>query len=233
LAHFCLSLPNRWVPLEKTRPSTGQAESLKMVIRVALVGLSTSSATSWAKNAHLPYLLSERGRLKYRLVAVCNTSVESAQRAIKAFDLPPETQAYGSAEELAKASDVDLVVISTRVDTHAAAARPSLEKGKQVFVEWPLAGNIEDVRELAALAKTSGVRTAVGIQGRLAPVALAIGGLVRDGKLGKVLSSEVRASGGTVDRELLAAGLSYFTDLKIGGNVVTIGFAHREFATSR
>ena len=199
-----------------------------MAIRVALIGLSTSSTTSWAKTAHLPYLLSDRGRSKYEIVAICNTSVESAQKAIKAFGLPSDTRAYGSAADLANDAEVDLVVTSTRVDTHADAVGPSLKKGKQVFVEWPLAGDIKTIRDLAAQAKTSGAKTAVGIQGRLAPVALAIKDVLREGKLGKVLSSEVRAAGGTVDRELLAAGLSYFADLKVGGNIVTIGFAHRK-----
>ena len=202
-----------------------------MVIRVAIIGLSNSSTTSWAKSAHLPYLLSNRGRGKYRLVAVCNTSVESAKKAINFFNLSPETRAYGSAEDLANDGEVDLVVCSTRVDTHADAIMPGLKNGKAVFVEWPVSGNIESARKLASLAKESGARSAVGIQGRLAPVALSIKELLKSGKLGAVLSSEARAAGGTVDRELLAAGLSYFTDLKVGGNVATIGFAHSKFKT--
>ena len=199
-----------------------------MAIRLAIIGLSNSAVTSWAKAAHLPYLQSARGRAKYQIVAVCNSSVASAQKAIKDFGLSPETRAYGSAQDLANDEDVDFVVCSTRVDTHADAVRPSLKKGKQVFVEWPLAGTIDSVRELADLARTSGAKTVVGVQGRVTPVALAIKDLLRGGSLGKVLSSEARAAGGTIDRELAAVGLSYFTDLKVGGNIFTIGFAHRK-----
>lgn len=71
----------------------------------------------------------------------------------------------------------------------------------------------------------------VGLQGQLTPVLLKIKELLQQGSIGKVLSSEVRAHGGTNDREKVAEGLRYFTDIKIGGNIFMIGFAHREFRT--
>lgn len=52
-------------------------------IRLGIIGLSSSAVTSWASGAHLPYLLSPRGLAKYKIVALCNSSVESAKSAIK------------------------------------------------------------------------------------------------------------------------------------------------------
>ena len=50
-------------------------------IHVALVGLSASAKVTWAADAHLPYLLSARGKQHYELVALLNSSVEAAESA--------------------------------------------------------------------------------------------------------------------------------------------------------
>jgi len=197
-------------------------------IRVAIIGLSASAITSWASTAHLPYLLSPRGRTRYTIVALCNSSVDAARAAIRAFDLPPEpaTRAYGDPESLAADPDVDLVVCCTRVDVHYRTILPSVRTGKHVFVEWPLAQDEKRARELVQAARGGGGRTLVGMQGRVAPPVVKLQQLIGEGRIGKVLSSEVRAFGGSHDRERLAVGLKCFTELDIGGNIVTIGFGH-------
>jgi hypothetical protein len=53
-----------------------------------------------------------------------------------------------------------------------------------------------------------------------------IGQLLDEGRIGKVLSSEFRVSGGLNDREKQPLGLKYFADRAVGGNPVTIGFGH-------
>lgn len=202
-------------------------------IRLAIIGLSSSAVTSWASSAHLPYLLSARGRAKYNIVALCNSSTDAARRAIKTYGLDPEkTRAYGNPTALAADPEVDLVLCCTRVDTHYSLIKPSVEAGKAVFVEWPLTHDVERSRELADLAAERGTRTMVGLQGRLAPVVLKLKELLHDGSLGKMLSSEVRAHGGTNDREMVAEGLGYFAEKKIGGNIFMIGFAHSELSAS-
>lgn len=174
------------------------------------------------------YLLSARGRSKYSIVALCNSSVESAKNAIESYGLDAEnTRAYGDPEALAADPDVDLIVCCTRVDTHYSLVKPGIEAGKAAFMEWPLTHDVQLTRELTGLAAEKGVRTVVGLQGHVTPVVLRIKALLEEGSLGKVLSSEVRAYGGTIDREAIASGLSYFADRKFGGNVFMIGFAHR------
>ncbi|RSL70089.1 hypothetical protein CEP53_002009 [Fusarium sp. AF-6] len=198
-------------------------------IRTALIGLSASAKTSWAAIAHLPYLLSPLGKSKYQIVALCNSSVEAARKAIQHFELPAETKAYGDPESLAADEEIDLVVVITRVDVHHRTALPSVKAGKAVYVEWPLAQDEEHARELATLAKESGSRTIVGLQGRLAPPIAKIHELLQQGRIGKILSSEIRASGGTNDRDILPSILDYFTRRDVGGNIYTIGLGHRQF----
>lgn len=195
-------------------------------IRLAIIGLSQAAKTSWASQGHLPYLLSERGRSRYQIVALLNSSKDAAKRAIEAYDLPADVRAYGSPQDLAADPDVDLAVCTTRVDVHYDSVKSSLEAGKDVFVEWPLAENVKRATELADLAKKSGAVTLVGLQARVAPSVLKVKEIVQSGAIGRVLSSEVQAFTPGGGGDSISEGLAYFLDKKVGGNPVTIVFAH-------
>lgn len=192
-------------------------------IRVGFIGLS---ASSWAGRAHIYYLLASP---KFEIVALANSTVESAKSAIKAHSLSPSTKAYGTGEELAADPDVDLVVCSVNVALHYPLIKPALEQGKMAFVEWPLGRNLQEAQELADLARKSGVKTMVGLQGRKSILIAKIKQLVDDGRIGRVLSSTVVATlenFGTGTEVPL--GMRYFLDKSQGGNNVTIYFGHCE-----
>ncbi|KAK2751852.1 oxidoreductase family protein [Colletotrichum kahawae] len=195
-------------------------------IRIALIGLSASAKTSWAAEAHLTYLLSPRGREHYTTVALLNSSVNAAKAARAHFCLSENVKTYGDPELLAQDPDVDLVVCCTRVDTHSSLIAPSVRAGKAVYVEWPLTENLHGAEELAALAAEAKRGTIVGLQGRVAKVVLKIKEVVESGRIGKVLGSDVEAYGNLLGRDELPAGLAYFAERRVGGNPVTIAFAH-------
>ena len=195
-------------------------------IRLALIGLSAAAKTSWASNAHLPYLLSDRGREKYKISALLNSSEAAAKRAIEHYKLDSDVKAYGSPDELAKDPDIDLVACATRVDVHYDTIKPSVAAGKAVYVEWPLSSNTQRASELAELAKEHHNPTIVGLQARVAPAVRKVKELVQSGIVGKVLSSEVKANSPLGSRDEISEGLAYFLDKKIGGNPVTIQYAH-------
>jgi predicted dehydrogenase len=202
--------------------------SQTLPLRAALIGLSSTATTSWASSAHLPGLLSATGRSKIAIKALLNSSVDAAKSAIKTYDLPSDTKAYGSPEDLAADVEVDLVICNTRVDKHYETIIPSVRAGKDVYVEWPIAAKKEHIEELEETAKKSGSRIAVGLQGRWAPTVVKLRELLSGGKgeLGKMLSADVRAYGGTLDREVLPVGLKYFAQREVGGNPIVIGFGH-------
>ncbi|EFY88449.1 hypothetical protein J3458_002308 [Metarhizium acridum] len=195
-------------------------------IRTAIIGLSSTAITSWASTAHLPCLVTPTGQTKFEIVALLNSSVSAAESAIKTYNLPPQTKAYGSPEDLAADPDVDLVICNTRVDRHYETVLPSVRAGKDVYIEWPIASTESDIRSLAEEARRSGSTTLVGLQGRWAAPVLKLRELLDAGAIGKVLSVDVRAYGGTKDREMLPVGLKYFADRDVGGNPITIGFGH-------
>ena len=197
-------------------------------IRLALVGLSSSAKSAWASTAHLPYLLSPAGQSKYQIVALLNSSIAAARKSIKTYNLPASTRAYGDPAALAADKEVDLVVNTTRVDKHYETVLDSVKAGKDVYVEWPLAHDAKHARELAEAGREAGGRSVVGLQGGRAPVVKRLRELLAEGRIGKVLSSELRAFGGSADREVFPEGLEYWTKRAIGGNFHTIAFAHCE-----
>ena len=198
-------------------------------IRIAIIGLSKAAKTSWASQAHLPYLLSERGRSRYKIVALLNSSAQAAETAISAYNLPSDVKAYGSPEDLAADPDVDLVVCTTRVDVHYDSVKSRIEAGRDVFVEWPLAENVGRAEELAELARKTGSHTLVGLQARVAPSVLKVKEVLQSGAVGKVLSSDVQAYTPDGGGDSISEGLGYFFDKKVGGNPVTIAYGHSKF----
>lgn len=117
-------------------------------------------------------------------------------------------------------------MVSVRVDRHYKVIKPSLEKGKHAFVEWPLAANLEDAEELAEIAEKSGSKTFVALQGRLAPETQAVKKLVEGGRIGRVISSTVVVDCGGLGGPFEPPGVDYLSRKEVGGNILTIPFIH-------
>ncbi|KAL6863525.1 NAD(P)-binding protein [Trichoderma novae-zelandiae] len=200
------------------------------LIRIALVGLSANATTSWAATAHLPYLQSARGQTQYKVVALLNSSKESAERARRHFNLPSTVKTYGDPAQLAADDEVDLVSIVVRADNHYSAVEPSFRAGKAVYVEWPLTESLE--RSLALVGERKGRDTnIIGLQGRLSPIAFKVKELIASGRIGKVLNSQVRgfsAMGlGKQPGTLLEGPMEEtFSQRAIGSNHFAILYAH-------
>ena len=194
-------------------------------IRVGLTGLSTSTDMrapgAWAAVAHLPALLENPS---YTIIALCNSSIASAEASIAHYNLGSEVKAYGDAQDLAQDPNVDLVVISVNVGKHYELAKPALLAGKDVFVEWPLGATPQEAEELTRLAKQANVRTMVGLQARPDPLVVKIKELVDSGRIGKVTSSFVTAQFAGLPLDEWPASAKYYLDINSGGNAFTIYF---------
>ena len=196
-------------------------------IRVGLIGLSTTSiSTNWAGAAHLPYLQSPQGQRHYEVVALCNSSIASAEKSIQQYGLPASTKTYDSAAELAGDPDVDLVVNVTNVEKHYELLVPAVRAGKNVFTELPFASTMDQMRELLQTAEEKKVRTAFGMQGQTSPVTKLLRDVLASHKIGKVLSTTWTGAGMFAGEKPLFIGARAFTKRKIGGNLMTVFFLH-------
>ena len=134
-----LSYPERG-QAEKRIVSLRTAPTRRDRVRVALIG-----AGKFAEAIHVPNLLKLGEQFELRaVVSHKGTDAKAvAQRAGASY-------ATTDVEAVLGDSDVDLVFISTRHDTHASLVLRALRAGKNVFVEKPLAMTREELREVAA-----------------------------------------------------------------------------------
>jgi myo-inositol 2-dehydrogenase/D-chiro-inositol 1-dehydrogenase len=100
-----------------------------------------------------------------RIVGVADVDSARAIEAAALFTCP----SYDSADALL-ASGLDLVFITVPNTKHADLAVRALKRGLHVFVEKPLATNLEDARRVGEALEKSGTRLFVGYNRRFAPV---------------------------------------------------------------
>ncbi|KAI5195618.1 hypothetical protein AUEXF2481DRAFT_31493 [Aureobasidium subglaciale EXF-2481] len=181
-------------------------------IGVGVIGLSQGGG--WASAAHLPYLKQSD---KFEIVALTNSSKESAHKAMSKYGLE-DAEAYDSVEEMVKNPRVKLVVCAVAVFSHYKLVKPALEAGKDVYVEWPLGATTKEAEELTTLAQKKGVRTFVGLQGRASHLVSSLQRLVSNGSVGKLLVSQVSGNAGTPETGTkLPPRYSYFKDREAEG----------------
>ena len=94
---------------------------------------------------------------------------------------------------------IDTIVVTTRHDTHASWARRALEAGKHVFVEKPLALDVEDVERLGAALERSSSILCVGFNRRYAPMAVRARDALR-ARTGPLVV-DILVNAGTIPRE--------------------------------
>jgi predicted dehydrogenase/threonine dehydrogenase-like Zn-dependent dehydrogenase len=79
--------------------------------------------------------------------------------------------ALSSADEVLDDTNLNLIVVGTRHDTHAELARKALERNKHVFVEKPLALNDDELESVLKAAQNSTGKLMVGFNRRFSPLA--------------------------------------------------------------
>ncbi|KAH8817282.1 hypothetical protein F5884DRAFT_247047 [Xylogone sp. PMI_703] len=196
-------------------------------IRVGMVGLSAMEPAlgpgSWGVAAHLKSI---QASPKYELVAVCNSTAESARRSIEYHKLPTSVKAYGNVEDLANDPNVDLVVVSIMVQKHLGAALPALHAKKHVFVEWPLGATTKEAEQMEELAQQYNLKTFTGLQFRADPSIAKVKQLIESGAIGRIMSTQVMLCPTLLALDQWIAGVEFFLDYNSGGNEYHIGFAH-------
>ncbi|MCS5717708.1 Gfo/Idh/MocA family oxidoreductase [Herbiconiux sp. CPCC 205763] len=155
-------------------------------IGVGIIG--ASPGRSWAALSHVPAL---KALPDFDLRAVSTSRRESAEAAAVAF----ETTGFDNHEDLLAHPGVDLVVVAVKVPRHEELITAALAAGKMVYSEWPLGVDARQAARLAAQARTSGVRTVVGLQGRFSPAIEHARELVHQGYIGEVLGTTLEGSG--------------------------------------
>ncbi len=163
-------------PIAAAPPDTGAVEGLLAPTltvgsppasgatgRVGVIG-----AGSFARQVLLPAIEATG----VPMVAIATSGGASASWAARRFNINRVTNDVGS---LLCASDVDVVFVLTRHDSHADLVVRALEAGKHVFVEKPLALDIDELERVIAAYEKAGAGGAppvvgIGFNRRFSPI---------------------------------------------------------------
>ncbi|MEX2523974.1 MAG: Gfo/Idh/MocA family oxidoreductase [Gammaproteobacteria bacterium] len=115
------------------------------------------------------------------LVAVCDGEADVAGQYAQQHGVRA-----GSLEDILAEESIDAVVIATPAETHARLVEQALNAGKHVFVEKPIALEVEDAIRVRDLAARAGRVLMVGHLLQYHPVFLKLKELVADGTLGRL-----------------------------------------------
>jgi len=174
-----------------------------MPVTAALVGTCGPHSSGWLETLRLSPDVE-------RLV-VCDVDAD-------VDPVPDVDTQLGSLDELLRAEDLDLAVLSLRNDQYPDAGRRILERGIPAIIEKPAgqtAAEIAAFNEVAAQAHTI---WATGFLNRMQPLALELRSLVQAGVLGRVVSIEGRMVTSSVQQRNPDSWL--FSKVQAGGGIL-------------
>ena len=101
-------------------------------------------------------------------------------------ELPADVRQMTDVGAMLEPGDLDVVIVSTPIHTHAWIAEASIEAGADVLLEKPPTATMSEFDQLRALAARSGARVQVGFQSLGSTALPALRALVADGAVGEV-----------------------------------------------
>lgn len=161
-------------------PALLPAQSPNDTVQVAFIGVGNRGS----------FLLEQLMKVKgVKVVAICDIDPARLQKAVDAVAaMGSRPAAYADFRKmLDERKDIDAVVIATPVDTHKAIAVATLEVGKHVYCEKPMAISPEECRMVLNAANSAKGIFQAGFQLRHDPNRHAAMEFIQQGGIGKVL----------------------------------------------
>ncbi|MHA1985396.1 MAG: Gfo/Idh/MocA family protein [Promethearchaeota archaeon] len=118
-----------------------------------------------------------------KLTAVCDTY----EKAVKGFaDSFKIRDVYTNHKELLEKADIDAVDICTTHDTHYQITMDTIEAGKHILLEKPMAIKMDHCRELVKKSDRAGLTFMISQNLRYLPQSQTAQRMIKDGKIGDV-----------------------------------------------
>jgi len=129
------------------------------------IGIGLIGSGNFARNTILPNLTKIDD---FELVGLSTSGSTSAGQTIKKYNFKYSTTEY---KKLLEDKDIDLIIIATPHNTHAKFAIEALDAGKHVYVEKPLAINMEQLEQVKEAYERNSQHLIVGFNRRFSPFA--------------------------------------------------------------
>lgn len=142
-----------------------------------------------ANGKHLPSL-SKLDNVE--LIAFCDIIVEKAQEAAGKFGAP-DAKVYSDYNELLRDSSIDIIHVCTPNDSHADITIASLQSGKHVNCEKPMAKTAADARRMLEASKQTDKKLTISYQNRFRADSQYLHKACSDGELGEIYYAKAHA----------------------------------------
>lgn len=157
---------------------------MSKVYRIGIIGCG-----GIANGKHLPSL-SKLDQVE--LVAFCDIVKSRAEEAAAKYGTA-SAKVYSDYQELLKDASLDIIHVLTPNDSHAEISIASLEAGKHVMCEKPMAKTAADARRMVEAAKRTGKKLTVGYNNRYRPDSLYLKKMCEEGELGHIYYAKAHA----------------------------------------
>ena len=142
-----------------------------------------------ANGKHMPALSKIK---EVEMVAFCDIIEERAADAAKRFGTP-DAKVYTDYKELLKDASIDVVHVCTPNRSHSFITVDSLEAGKHVMCEKPMAINSAEAKKMLDAAHRTGKKLSIGYQNRQTAENQFAKEYCDDGNLGDIYYAEAHA----------------------------------------
>jgi predicted dehydrogenase len=144
-------------------------------IKVGIIGLGSISQVM-----HLP-ILSKNADVE--IVGICDKEKAKTKFLAEKYKIK---NYYTDYKELLKNDEITAVVVATPTDTHTEITIASLETGKDVFIEKPIARNYDEAKQINDKAAALNKKLMVGMNNRFRPDTMLLKSLLQKGEIGKI-----------------------------------------------
>lgn len=153
-------------------------------LRVAIIGCG-----GIANGKHLPSL---KKLEQVEMVAFCDIEIKKAEEAAIEYGTP-EAVVYKNYKQLLEDESIDVVHVLTPNISHAEISIASMEAGKHVMCEKPMAKTSEEAKLMVETAERTGKKLTIGYNNRFRPDSQYLHNVCKQGDLGEVYYARAHA----------------------------------------
>ncbi|MEP6901698.1 MAG: Gfo/Idh/MocA family oxidoreductase [Actinomycetota bacterium] len=185
---------------------------MKEKVGIGIIG------TGFARRVQIPAFLACEGA---EIVSVASGHLTNAESAAREFKIAHFTDHW---RETIDNADVDLVCITTPPNTHFEMALRSIELGKHVLCEKPMAMNLAEARTMTEKAREKGVLALIDHELRFLHGRRKAFEMLRNGEIGKI--RHAKANFRAPQRGDAGLPWNWWSDARAGGGALGAVVSH-------
>lgn len=154
------------------------------VVKVGIIGCG-----GIANAKHMPSLKKLKN---VELVAFCDIILEKAEKAAKKYGIDG-AKVYTDYKELLRDEQIEVIHVCTPNRSHSFITIDSLEAGKNVMCEKPMAKTTKEAMDMIEVAKRTGKKLTIGYQNRYRPDSTYLKRVCENNELGEIYYAKAHA----------------------------------------